>query len=494
MIMIILAVCALALCLYYSIHDLYLIYICKFPPGPLSLPLIGGLHYLDPKRPHHSIRDLGAKYGGIFSLRMGPLGRVIFINDYKIIKQVCENKSSADRPHLPFIDIISSGASGIGSVEYGKKWKILTKCFHTALVKIASERGQNLVDKQLDFIMQRINAEGERPFDPREVISISVLNCISGVAYGEMYNSADDENLRKQYQNHWTIMRGLQSSNLINLFPFLWKLPTAFNTKVREVLQMRDSFMSEKYIEHKKKPFMDNTEDLMDVILEVESSKKIINSKITIPDLFNSLWCLFLAGTDTFTDAILWIFLYLMKNPKLQAEVQREVDEAIREGNTFYPPREKLPYTEAFVLEVLRIVTPVHMGIPHYTSEDIEVGPYKIPKETQFFPTLWTVHHSEKNWPCPERFDPTRFLNTDGELISKEKLSDMPFVPFGIGRRVCLGKTLVMELLVLIVSSFLKNYTIELPEGENPDMEGITTLGLKTCPYKMVSRRRHLLL
>jgi hypothetical protein len=74
--------------LYNAIEDLYLIYVKKLPPGPLSLPVLGGLYLLNPKQPHLSLEKLYRKYGPIFSLRMGTMGRVIIIMDKDLLNEV----------------------------------------------------------------------------------------------------------------------------------------------------------------------------------------------------------------------------------------------------------------------------------------------------------------------------------------------------------------------------------------------------------------------
>ncbi|XP_078679259.1 steroid 17-alpha-hydroxylase/17,20 lyase-like [Branchiostoma floridae x Branchiostoma belcheri] len=50
-------------------------------------------------------------------------------------------------------------------------------------------------------------------------------------------------------------------------------------------------------------------------------------------------------------------------------------------------------------------------------------------------------------WPDPDRFDPGRFLDAEGNVINKPE----SFMPFGGGRRVCLAEQLArMELSALL--------------------------------------------
>jgi len=102
------------------------------------------------------------------------------------------------------------------------------------------------------------------------------------------------------------------------------------------------------------------------------------------------------------------------------------------------------------------------------------------------------IHNDINHWNKPELFDPTRFLTSDGQFkISK----DSAFVPFGIGRRICLGEKLALTDLFLITVRFLQStsgYLIVLPEGDgSADLEHnpkITFLSVPN-PYKIILKK-----
>lgn len=52
-------------------------------------------------------------------------------------------------------------------------------------------------------------------------------------------------------------------------------------------------------------------------------------------------------------------------------------------------------------------------------------------------PNLWSVHRDPNIWEKPDEFQPSRFLDENGQLIKKES-----FIPFGM------GKTIHMESLI----------------------------------------------
>ena len=72
------------------------------------------------------------------------------------------------------------------------------------------------------------------------------------------------------------------------------------------------------------------------------------------------------------------------------------------------------------------------------------LGEYHLPKGTQVWPNLDKLLHDERHWKNPNKFDVTRFLDTNG------KFTGIPpsFKPFGTRRRVCIGESLVKSELL----------------------------------------------
>ncbi len=84
-----------------------------------------------------------------------------------------------------------------------------------------------------------------------------------------------------------------------------------------------------------------------------------------------------------------------------------------------------------------------------------------IPKGTQVIPLIHAVHMDPTLWKDPEMFNPDRFLSSDGKKIVKPDY----FIPFGVGRRVCLGDVLAKAELFLLFSSLLHVFNLRQPEG-----------------------------
>ena len=63
-------------------------------------------------------------------------------------------------------------------------------------------------------------------------------------------------------------------------------------------------------------------------------------------------------------------------------------------------------------------------------------------------------------------FDPTRFLDEDGNLTP----TPPGWIPFSAGRRVCLGETIAKPELLMVLATFLQQFDITKPDGEDVDL------------------------
>ena len=114
-------------------------------------------------------------------------------------------------------------------------------------------------------------------------------------------------------------------------------------------------------------------------------------------------------------------------------------------------------------------------------------GGYDIPKDTTVAINHWALHHDTQYWKDVNKFDPTRYLDADGKLDRKPE----SWLPFSLGRRVCLGESVAKPELHLIFSCILQRFKITLPEGENPEIELTGKAGtVQPVPYQIIVKER----
>ena len=121
-----------------------------------------------------------------------------------------------------------------------------------------------------------------------------------------------------------------------------------------------------------------------------------------------------------------------------------------------YDPKylSELHYFRAFVYEIIRfgIVTP--FGLPHMCLDDnVEIDDFVIYKgQTVIFNYLAIHHHDGRNG---DVFDVSRWLDHNGKFKKIEN-----FMPFGYGRRHCVGQQIALQEIYSVLALILMKYAV----------------------------------
>ena len=71
----------------------------SLPPGPLGVPFLGYLPWLDPVQPYKSLNQVVSRYGPVFSVQLGSVPCVVLANN-NIIREMFSKAEVAGRPPL----------------------------------------------------------------------------------------------------------------------------------------------------------------------------------------------------------------------------------------------------------------------------------------------------------------------------------------------------------------------------------------------------------
>ncbi|KAF8828027.1 hypothetical protein HHX47_DHR4000822 [Lentinula edodes] len=88
-----------------------------------------------------------------------------------------------------------------------------------------------------------------------------------------------------------------------------------------------------------------------------------------------------------------------------------------------------------------------------------------------------SILHNEDDYPEPHLFNPSRFLDSNGQIDPAIKDPATPV--FGFGRRVCPGKHIALDLLWIAIASILTSFSIE-PGSDYEDLETFVKPNLKS--------------
>jgi methyl farnesoate epoxidase/farnesoate epoxidase len=97
-------------------------------------------------------------------------------------------------------------------------------------------------------------------------------------------------------------------------------------------------------------------------------------------------------------------------------------------------------------------------------------------QDTTIILSLWCLLHDKEHWGDPEAFRPERFLDEYGNFVKDEWM-----IPFGTGKRICLGEVMAKAVLFIFYSTLLQEFSFSLPDGD-PQPSTLSVSGITTSP------------
>ncbi|XP_078603926.1 cytochrome P450 2U1-like [Branchiostoma floridae x Branchiostoma japonicum] len=319
-------------------------------------------------------------------------------------------------------------------------------------------------------------------FDAEEEIRTTIANVLCSMIFGNRFDYGD-EKFRELAEAMVVTLVSIASGQPISIFPFLRFVPYV-NKPCNDAIKYNEKilkFIREEISRHRRDLDCENPRDFLDFcLIEVDRHDKVDN--LTEENVMHVVQELLFGGIDTTTNTLRWGLMYMVLYPDVQKKVQSELDAVVGGTLPTISHRSQLPYTEATVMEVQRLRSVVPLGLPHATTQQVKLAGFDIPAGTQVLMNLHSLHVDPVYWPDPDRFDPGRFLDTEGRVVSKLD----SFMPFSGGRRVCPGEQLGKMELFLLFSSLLQNFTFKLPEGAPPlSTDGILAITLMPHSFEL---------
>ncbi|XP_052489431.1 cytochrome P450 71D10-like [Gossypium raimondii] len=117
----------------------------------------------------------------------------------------------------------------------------------------------------------------------------------------------------------------------------------------------------------------------------------------------------------------------------------------------------------------MRLHPPFPLLVPRESRENCEINGYQVPTKTRVIINAWAMGRDPKYWSEVETFYPERFLNSSCDF----KGTNLEYIPFGAGRRMCPGISFALPNIELPLAKLLYHFDWELPSGlphENLDM------------------------
>ncbi|HWX46216.1 MAG TPA: cytochrome P450, partial [Solirubrobacteraceae bacterium] len=181
-------------------------------------------------------------------------------------------------------------------------------------------------------------------------------------------------------------------------------------------------------------------DDVLALLLGAEHED---GSPMSPQELRDELVTALLVGHETTASQLAWGFERLARERAVLGRLYDELDD----------PAEA--YLTATVQEILRHRPVLPNASPRLTMRPVEIGGVRYPKGVALVANIHLVHHDPEIYPEPQAFRPERFL--------EQAPGTYTWIPFGGGRRRCVGASFAVQQMKLVLRVMLERWELHPP-------------------------------
>lgn len=239
---------------------------------------------------------------------------------------------------------------------------------------------------------------------------------------------------------------------IFKFFPIPYWVPSATNFKFNRHFNHLNKIVLALIEEQRKLDRKERGESILALLTHAEDEET--GYRYSTLQLRDEILTLLLAGHETSAHTLTWICGLLAKHQDVQEKLYQELK--MIEG-TNYEAITSHAYLRAVMNESMRLY-PAFPVLSRKTSCETQLGPYRLPKNTNVVIPIYVTQRSERYWNGPLEFRPDR------ELME----NSYQFLPFSKGPRRCLAELFAMDEMAIILHHLITKYSLELEGSEFP--------------------------
>ena len=465
------------------------------PPGPWGLPIVGYLPFLDTKRPNLAFLELAKKYGDVFQLRIGS-DKMVVVNGQRAVKQLYSTTTEfLGKPDNLTSRLRDAMIDNYLVAPFSLSNWIQKKILFKVMKRFLDERAPDVeeaVHKIVRMVVDDARKRNRQPFDPATLCRQTACKLITYHTYGRLLDIGDQEIedvLQRNYvaEEVTTSIAKVDVLHWMRYLPTMWKPIEKYKKVIRQYRECMDKFTVvaiDKYDGKTWRCFVDFLCDEFTQLNDVDNS--ILKVPVGDKEMIKKITCnvSFFGALTPITIGMKWIVFLVALHQDVQKKIRDEIKQKI--GENRHPglqDADMLPYTTAAFHEITRYASMAALAI-RATTCDTELDGYFIPKDTTVTLNLYSANRDGTVFPNPDKFDPQRFLNSDGTL-NADAYKDV--IAMGLGPRHCGGGQLWWLELYTFFASLVQSCHIETAPGCPLDpTDYYFHVGVVPSPFKVV--------
>jgi cytochrome P450 len=186
-------------------------------------------------------------------------------------------------------------------------------------------------------------------------------------------------------------------------------------------------------------------DDVLGMLLEARHED---GSPMSPQELRDELMTALVAGHETTASQLAWAFEHLSRFPGVVRQLAEDDDDE---------------YLTATIYEILRLRPVLPNAEPRLTKRPVKIGGFEYPPGVALLASAYLVHRDPEIYPDPHVFRPERFIGKSPGTYT--------WIPFGGGRRRCLGASFALQEMKIVIRAALRRFELA-PAGDRPEQTG----------------------
>ncbi|KAM6570291.1 hypothetical protein CsatB_018276 [Cannabis sativa] len=438
--------------------------------GPISYPIIGCLvsFYENRRRLLHWYTDLVlcSPTSTVVVKRLGALRTIVTANPTNveyILKTNFPNFPKGESFTEILGDLLGCGIFNMDGELWSTQRKLASHEFSTrSLREFVVKTLEEEVSERLIPLLENA-AQNDTVLDLQDLLKRFAFDTICKVALGHDPCCLDTSRPVPSLFRAFDTAAEISAKRSTSTVALLWKMKRFFRfgseKKLRDAIEIVHESVSEIITKKRKLILEDENKgggDMLSRFLMAGHDDEVVRDMVI---------SFVMAGRDTTSAAMTWLFWLLSQNSKAEKLLLNEVNRSCSNSNNValnYDSLQEMSFLKACLCESMRLYPPVSWDSKHAANDDVLPDGTVVKKgdRVTYFP--YGMGRLEELWGenCGE-FKPERWLLEDDETGRVLKaVSPFKFPVFQAGPRVCLGKEMAFTQMKYVVASVLKRFEI----------------------------------
>lgn len=399
------------------------------PIAPGRVPLFG--HALPLLRDRLAYVQRLRAYGPIVQLVIGPKKTITVINSFELLQEMLTRKSDHFNKGLLFDKLKIFGGDPLPVAE-GKPHLMRRRLMQPALHR---EHVKGYFDTMRATAEPHIAA-----WQDREALHVcnEMQLMAQGIVMAALFSSNPERGPAQTILDSVdTVFKAALIHAMVPITT-LERLPTRANRRARTANAGLRKTIAGIIADHRASP--DAYDDLVSLLMTAQDQT---GGGLSDEEISAEITALLAAGSETTAVALAWLFHEIARNPELERRLHEEVDTVLAGEELAAEHIPRLAFTRRLIDETLRLHNPAWI-LTRRTISPVQLGQFDLPAGTDVMWSPYAMHRDPDVYPDPLRFDPDRWLP------ERPQPPRGAFIPFGVGKRMCIGDQFsLMEAVVI---------------------------------------------